>query len=277
MTSGSGSIHLVGSRQNWYAWDATVKNVLRSSIAFAIVLLAPSPSALSAQTSFPDWHSGAEGYEQALEQRRGTSDAILLYFYTAWCTYCRQFNQEIVPSPEMTAYLRHAIGVRVNPEAGEREKALAAQFHVTGYPTIFVIPPQTDQLQEITVSRNSPAEFIAACETVSAAHQAPKTLSAKPVASHRLSGAKSPLRVAPQPAGVVNMPLRAVAKNAVHLHNGNVLEGTVRWVNDKEIVLDVDGVGSLTLSRAEIVAIDGEVPATTNAGISASDEAATIP
>lgn len=239
------------------AWHVTAKGILWASMLSAVVLLAGDQGAWGA-SSFANWLSGAKGYEQALEQR-GASRAILLYFYTDWCPYCQRFNREIVPSAEMHEYLRHAIAVRVNPETGTQERALAAQFRVSGYPTIFVIPPGTDRPQEMAVSRDSPAEFVAACEAAGNTHR--DTLSAGSAPSRRPVGTRPPFRATPQKPRTSDTPRPVEAKNLVHLNNGNVLAGTVRQVNDTEIVLEVDGIGRLRLNRAEISTIDGALPA----------------
>ena len=139
---------------------------LLRGLSVGLLLCAVSAGTLRAQSesSFDGWLNGADGYERALENRRGTSDPVLVYFYTDWCPYCRRFNQQIVPSPQMQDYVRHAIAVRVNPEAGARERALADQFHVAGYLSLFVIAPGAEQPEEIPLTGDSPEEFVAACE-----------------------------------------------------------------------------------------------------------------
>ena len=71
---------------------------------------------------FAKWLNGADGFEQAIERRRGTTDVMLLYFYTDWCPYCRQLSNEILASPPMQQYVEHVIAVRINPERGAREE-----------------------------------------------------------------------------------------------------------------------------------------------------------
>ena len=219
-------------------------------MAWAMVLAVPS--AIRAEEPFADWLSGAAGYQRALAQQRGSDEAVLVYFYTDWCPYCRRFNQNIVPSSELAEYLRHAIAVRVNSEAGHAEEALAAQFRVSGYPMIFVIPADGSPTE--VAPFEDPAQFVAACEAVSGPPRAKKTPSANPVGEQRL------LRLITQKAIPVETSSTTSATNIVHLPNGNALEGSVRRVNDEEIVLDVADVGSVTLRRADVAAIEGELP-----------------
>jgi thiol-disulfide isomerase/thioredoxin len=234
---------------------------VRALIPVFLLAIGLPTAATQADDPFASWLSGAEGYTRALEQQRGTSDAILVYFYTDWCPYCRNFNTAIAASSDMQEYLRHAIAVRINPEQGAQEQALARQFQIDGYPTFFVIPAGAAKRQEIAASRTSAAEFIAACKTAGESRSSKRahasTSSASTVSAAAQSRVAKPAR---KKAAAQEQLFQAAARNSVHLTNGNVIEGTVREANDTHIVLDLDGVSSLTLSRSEIAAIDGPLP-----------------
>ena len=225
-------------------------------VAVAGLGVAPAYSA----NAFANWFTGADGFERAMDRRRGTSDAVLLYFYTDWCPHCRRFNQQIAPSPEMAEYLRHAIAVRINPEKGTGEEALAKRYGVTGYPTLLILPPGTEQTQKVTAYRNSPAEFIEACETAGSRRRMKKAQSSSTPVSPLSARPKTTVAPVLQKVTVPKKPVTSPPKNAVRLKNGNVIEGTVQSVNDQELVLEVEGIGHLTLSRAEIVAVEGPLP-----------------
>src|SRR3989338_3475589 len=132
----------------------------------AIVLISGSLGIAPARAAdiFANWLDGADGHERAMDRRKGTSDAVLLYFYTDWCPHCRRFNQTIAASPEMQEYVRRTIAVRINPEQGEREKALADHYGVTGFPTLLVLAHGAGQPMNVSGSRGSPAAFVSACE-----------------------------------------------------------------------------------------------------------------
>ena len=57
------------------------------------------------------------------------------------------------------------------------------------------------------------------------------------------------------------IPITADAKT-IRLKNGKALEGEVESMTEQEITVAITGVGSLTLSRAEVVGIDDAPPAT---------------
>ena len=230
----------------------------RALLAFALFLCGPQRGVwgVSSDDPFAQWLNGAKGFERALEKRQGTSDAMLLYFYTEWCPHCKEFNTTVAASRQMQEYVRHVIAVRVNPEAGPKEKSLAEQFAVTGYPTLFVISPETNQPQDVSAARGSPEMFVAACEEAGRKPSVKKrSVAQAPTA--RASGASAAVRK----IRTADQQTPGAAKNVLHLKNGNIVEGTVERLTAQDVVLDVDGVGSLVFSREEIDRIDGELPA----------------
>src|SRR5262249_39835230 len=96
------------------------------------------------------WLGGANGYVRALEEQRSTRKPLLLYFYTNWCGYCRQFSRDILDSSEFKQYMEEVISVRINPEAGPSERALAKQYGIAGYPSFFVLPVGSDQAWKVS-------------------------------------------------------------------------------------------------------------------------------
>ena len=62
-----------------------------------------------------------------------------MYFYTDWCGYCRQFEAQILSDDDVIAYLAAEVrAVRVNPEAGEAEAALAQRYGIRGFPALYL-------------------------------------------------------------------------------------------------------------------------------------------
>jgi len=121
------------------------------------------------------WYSGAGEYVTAMDAHRSMQTPMLVYFYTSWCPYCRQLDQEILPAEEVAQFMRSVNKVRINPEAGPDERALANQFGVRGYPSVFIIPGNSDAPVKIYPFRKvgetfvavTPGEFINECEQAS--------------------------------------------------------------------------------------------------------------
>jgi len=95
----------------------------------------PSPNPVNIPEA---WYEGAAGFEEADQLHRASHKAIIVYFYTDWCPYCKQLDSDLFPSPNVSAFLKSVIKVRINPENGERERGLAERFDVHGYPSVFV-------------------------------------------------------------------------------------------------------------------------------------------
>jgi len=123
----------------------------------------PVPVAASLPT-YGGWLSAASGYDDALARQKDSGSPVLVYFFTDWCPYCKQFDASVAPMAD-SKLLR----VRVNPETGDRDKQLASTFGVSGYPSIFLIPRAGASPQRVDdgVSREAPPDaqkFVDSCK-----------------------------------------------------------------------------------------------------------------
>ena len=65
---------------------------------------------------------------------------MVVYFRTDWCSYCRDFEEELLGDYRVELYFRNElVKVRINPEDGPEERSVADQFDVTGYPSVFIV------------------------------------------------------------------------------------------------------------------------------------------
>ncbi len=100
------------------------------------------------------WLTGASGYEDALRQRQATAAPMVVYFFADWCGYCKQIDRELFSSAEVDRYFsRSVFRVRVNPEASEADRTLAARFGVKGYPSFFVVPAGSSEADRCSLYR----------------------------------------------------------------------------------------------------------------------------
>jgi thiol-disulfide isomerase/thioredoxin len=113
-----------------------------------------------------------------MDAHQSMQTPLLVYFYTGWCPYCKKLDQELLPTEEVAQFMRSMNKVRINPEAGPDERALADQFGVRGYPSVFIIPVNSDAPIKIypfkkvgeTFVAVTPSEFITECEQASKAY-----------------------------------------------------------------------------------------------------------
>ena len=144
-------------------------------IVALIVLLS---GRLEARDPFAKWLQGASGYAKGLKEHQEEGRPMWLYFNTDWCPYCRRLNEQILSSSEVEQHLDDIIAVLINPERGTRERAIADQYRVTGYPSFFVLSGGSAVPRDISPFRQSggqwvsmtPSEFVNAC---AAAEQSP--------------------------------------------------------------------------------------------------------
>lgn len=152
--------------------DALVR-VRVAVLALASLLWLPAAAA-PPQDEFVesyDWLEGASGYSEAQRLSKASGRPVVVYFYTAWCGYCRELERELLDTPHVKAYLRGLVKVRVNPETGPDEDAVSERHGVASFPTFLVGSPRSGAFTPVRrhVVRDgarrlmSPAEFVEAC------------------------------------------------------------------------------------------------------------------
>ena len=115
-----------------------MKTVVRFTAITSLLLFfitAPSTSAAPEDR----WLFGSSGYTRALELQRELKVPLVVYFYADWCGYCRALDSEYLPTAPVQQYLRGVVKVRINPEDGPAEQAIANRYGVTGYPSFFIL------------------------------------------------------------------------------------------------------------------------------------------
>ena len=171
------------SRQSLRLDRDTLERLIRGSmkhfsrfllIVTLLALTGPSPAARSTATSSlpnDNWFNGSAGYARAVELQRELKVPIVVYFYADWCGYCRTLDSQYLPSAPVQEYLRGVVKVRINPEHGRPERALADRYGIKGYPSFFVIPyPGTRSPVSVSPFRRvgtlTPTQFANACRSV---------------------------------------------------------------------------------------------------------------
>ena len=121
------------------------------------------------------WLQGAEGLFGAIESLKGeqAGSPMVVYFYTDWCGYCRQFERELLGTPAVKKYFEDVLAVRINPESGAQEREIASYYGVSGFPAFFVHSGRSRTLSRVERMRveqgkprlMTPEEFIEAVRT----------------------------------------------------------------------------------------------------------------
>ena len=112
-------------------------------VAVALVLAIGAHGAAAADSSSRGfqgelWMQGADGFYEAIRTLEREPQPMVVYFYTDWCGYCRQFERELLGTAEVKEYFADVLTVRINPESGSDERQIADYYGVQGYPGFFV-------------------------------------------------------------------------------------------------------------------------------------------
>jgi thiol-disulfide isomerase/thioredoxin len=150
----------------------SLRVLARSAIVLVVVLACGGAGAADASGGFDpsSWLQGADGLYDALVKVKDRPEAppLVVYFYTDWCGYCRQFERELLGTDPVKTYFKDVLAVRINPESGPREREIANYYGVSGYPSFFVHSNRSKTLSRIERMKvengqpvlQSPDEFI---------------------------------------------------------------------------------------------------------------------
>lgn len=161
------------------------RSILRAScLVLTLVCLGSGPpdfatASEASDVGLPDfsgWLDGADGLAAAIPLGQEQRKPLLLYFYTDWCGYCRQFERELLTQTELRDYLASIVAVRINPESGPAEAAMAHRYGVRSFPSLFVHSGESkavSRVDRVELVRGrpvlmAPAKFIDVIKTAGA-------------------------------------------------------------------------------------------------------------
>ena len=100
------------------------------------------------------WHEGAAGYADAQREQDRSKAPMVVYFRTDWCPYCRQLEEGLLNDATVERYFRNElVKVRINPEDGSEERAVADQYGISSYPSVFIVGSKRAKPRRLSVRR----------------------------------------------------------------------------------------------------------------------------
>lgn len=117
------------------------------------------------------WYEGATGYRKAMQEAKEDGTPVAVYFYTDWCGYCRQLDQGLLSQPRVQEPFRYLVKVKINPEQGDAERAIADEYRVNGFPSFFILASADGQARRVSGvvpdgdswRLRTPEEFVEVC------------------------------------------------------------------------------------------------------------------
>ena len=117
------------------------KNPVSLLLPFAVVcvLFLGISSAEAVTTS--KWYTDPASFESIEQAAKKKNKPYILFFYTDWCGYCKKMNKKYLSDTKVKQVLSRYYRIKINPDDGEKEYALAQEKGVTGYPDFRVVHP----------------------------------------------------------------------------------------------------------------------------------------
>ncbi|MGB7767456.1 MAG: thioredoxin family protein [Verrucomicrobiia bacterium] len=114
-------------------------------------------------------------FNQTLAQARADGKMVLLDFTGSdWCPWCIRFDHEVLETDQFAAYAQNKLKLvlvdfpRAKPQDDalkQANRALANQYHVTGYPTFVLVNYAGNELgRQVGYAEGGPSAFIAELE-----------------------------------------------------------------------------------------------------------------
>jgi len=111
-------------------------------------------------------------FSQTMTQARADGKLVLLHFTGSdWCPWCIKFDHEALETDQFAAYAQNKLELvlvdfpRTKPQADalkQANRALANQYHVTGYPTFVLVNDAGNELgRQVGYAGGGPGAFIA--------------------------------------------------------------------------------------------------------------------
>ena len=198
-----------------------MKNLVRFTLIVSLLVTCLSANAFaSPAVKVPNgWLNGAASFERAMQLQKELNVPLVVYFYVDWCPYCHALEREYFPSAPVRQYLDSVVKIKINPELSRADHELGNAFGVRGYPSFFVIAPNSFPIKLSPFrgdGRNlTPTEFAQRCRDVAtprATALPPKATAASPIADAPVSAAAAPKFVSNAPLPTADAVLSRYAR-----------------------------------------------------------------
>jgi thiol:disulfide interchange protein len=95
--------------------------------------------------------------DAAMEAARHENRPVMIDFYTDWCAWCKRLDADTYADKQVIAAAGDFVAVKINADV---ERALAAKYKVTGFPTILFTDAAGNEIHRV-VGYRPPQGFLA--------------------------------------------------------------------------------------------------------------------
>lgn len=87
-----------------------------------------------------------DSWSKIVQKARAEKKLIFMDAYTTWCGPCKMLQARVFPNKELGDYFnQNFVNAKIDMESGEGP-ALANQYPIQGYPSLFFIDPNTGKI-----------------------------------------------------------------------------------------------------------------------------------
>ncbi|MFH0980326.1 MAG: thioredoxin domain-containing protein [Planctomycetota bacterium] len=104
-------------------------------------------------------------FDEALKKAGAEKKLVFVDFYAGWCMPCKMMDATTYKDPKVVDFLRNKV-IALKTDA-EKDVALAAKYHVTGFPTLVFVKPD-GQTAEVLSGYIEAAELLRLAEDATA-------------------------------------------------------------------------------------------------------------
>ncbi|MGL4669709.1 MAG: thioredoxin family protein [Methanobacteriaceae archaeon] len=91
--------------------------------------------------------------DSAIEEAKSSNKKVLVYFEANWCSYCKQMNDETFTDSNVQKTINNNyIPVAID---GDENPDLCSKYNVFSYPTIIILDPNGNKVDEIPGFRSA--------------------------------------------------------------------------------------------------------------------------
>ncbi len=95
------------------------------------------------------WYTGIDSLPASQAEAEQAGMPHLIYFYTDWCKFCAQLEEELLDTDEVAEALQDVVMIRINPDANGESWRAWRGFGSRGVPALYVRQPGEADYQRI--------------------------------------------------------------------------------------------------------------------------------